>query len=104
MGKCDCHDACLHDVCIHAEIAECDRNGYIKKVLINGVWYVPETSLYSLEERATCNAWTIKRLKNENAELRELCASLYEFAYDEYPDGTELSFADRMRELRIEVE
>lgn len=39
----------------------------------------------------------------ENAKLRELCASLYEFAMSEYPDGTELNFADRLRELGIEV-
>ena len=39
----------------------------------------------------------------ENAKLRELCASLYEFAMSEYPDGTELNFADRMRELGAEV-
>ena len=39
----------------------------------------------------------------ENANLRELCASLYEFAMSEYPDGTELNFADRLRELGVEV-
>lgn len=39
----------------------------------------------------------------ENSKLRELCASLYEFAMSEYPDGTELNFADRLRELGIEV-
>lgn len=37
----------------------------------------------------------------ENAKLRELCASLYEFAVSEYPDGAELNFADRMRELGV---
>jgi len=37
--------------------------------------------------------------KLENAKLRELCADLYEFAMDEYPDGAELNFANRMREL-----
>lgn len=42
-------------------------------------------------------------LATENAKLRELCASLYEFAMSEYPDGTELNFADRMRELGVEV-
>ena len=47
---------------------------------------------------------TIRKLLNENAKLRELCASLYEFAMSEYPDGTELNFADRMRELGVEVD
>lgn len=39
----------------------------------------------------------------ENTKLRELCASLYEFAMSEYPDGTELNFADRIRELGVEL-
>lgn len=39
----------------------------------------------------------------ENARLRELCASLYEFSMSEYPDGTELNFADCMRELGVEL-
>lgn len=53
------------------------------------------------------DVWYSKELNayvSENAKLRELCASLYEFAMSEYPDGTELNFADRMRELGIEVE
>ena len=45
----------------------------------------------------------IEQLEDENAKLRELCSALYEFAYDEYPDSAELNFADRMRELGIEV-
>lgn len=44
-----------------------------------------------------------ERLADENAKLRELCASLYEFAMSEYPDGTELNFADRMCELGVEI-
>jgi len=44
------------------------------------------------------------QLREENAKLRELCSALYEFAYDEYPDSAELNFADRMRELGMEVE
>ena len=44
-----------------------------------------------------------KALRAENAKLRELCAALYEFAYDEYPDSAELNFASRMRELGVEV-
>lgn len=52
---------------------------------------------YIEAERAVCD------LEAENAELRELCASLYEFAMSEYPDGTELNFADRLRELGVEV-
>lgn len=43
-------------------------------------------------------------LRNENARLRALCADLYEFAMSEYPEGTEISFADSMRELGIEVD
>lgn len=43
-------------------------------------------------------------LEAENAKLRELCVSLYEFAMSEYPDGTELNFADRLRELGVEVD
>ena len=46
----------------------------------------------------------ILRLLEENAKLRELCAALYEFAYDEYPDSAELNFASSMRELGVEVE
>ena len=46
----------------------------------------------------------LSAIEDENAELRELCASLYEFAMSEYPDGTELNFADRMRELEVEYE
>lgn len=37
-------------------------------------------------------------------ELRKLVRQLYEFAYREYPDSAELNFADRMRELGIEVD
>ena len=36
--------------------------------------------------------------------LEELCAGLYEFAMSENPDGTELNFADKMRELGVEVD
>lgn len=42
-------------------------------------------------------------LQSENAKLRKLCVDLYEFAMDEYPDGAELNFANRMRELGVEV-
>ena len=42
-----------------------------------------------------------KEKEIENAKLRELCASLYEFAVSEYPDGAELNFADLMRELGV---
>lgn len=45
-----------------------------------------------------------RALQAENAKLRELCVSLYEFAMSEYPDGTELNFADRLRELGVEVD
>ena len=43
------------------------------------------------------------QLKAENAKLRELAQNLYRFSFDEYPDGTELNFAERLRELGIEV-
>lgn len=46
---------------------------------------------------------TILKLETKNAKLRELCSALYKFAYDEYPDSAELNFADRMRELGLEV-
>ena len=50
--------------------------------------------------------WMAKaaRFESENAKLRELCASLYEFAMSEYPDCAELNFADRLRELEVEVD
>ena len=53
-----------------------------------------EATIEYLHER--CKAEEV-----ESAELRELCASLYEFAMSEYPDGAELNFADRMRELGV---
>ena len=40
----------------------------------------------------------------ENARLRELVRKLYDYAYDEYPDGIELNFADQLRELGVEVD
>ena len=43
------------------------------------------------------------RLEAENAKLRELVLDFYKFSFDEYPDSTELNFADRLRELGIEV-
>lgn len=46
----------------------------------------------------------LQRANAENAKLRELCSALYKFAYDEYPDSAELNFADRLRELGVEVE
>jgi hypothetical protein len=48
-------------------------------------------------------ALVASRLEAENAKLRKLVQSLYRFSFDEYPDGTELNFADRLRELGIEV-
>ena len=43
------------------------------------------------------------RVEERCARLRELCSALYEFSYDEYPDSAELNFADRLRELGVEV-
>jgi len=39
----------------------------------------------------------------ENAKLRELCVDIYEMAYHEFPSAFEAAFADRMRELGVEV-
>lgn len=73
------------------------------------VWYVGWTDEH-VESCAECarglGAYAdslCDPLKAENAKLREMCVSLYEFAMSEYPDGTELNFADRMRELGVEV-
>ena len=60
---------------------------------------------YELEHCPACkNVADLQEALDENARLRELCASLYEFSMSEYPDGTELNFADRMRELGVEVD
>lgn len=64
-------------------------------------WRVEQVHAYGNWEDTYKRA---SELEAENAKLRELCSALYEFAYDEYPDSAELNFADRMRELRIEVE
>ena len=56
-----------------------------------------------LQERVERAMDKTLELAIENAELRELALSLYKFSVDEYPDGTELNFADKLRELRIEV-
>ena len=59
---------------------------------------------YELEHCPACkNVADLQEALDENARLRELCASLYEFSMSEYPDGTELNFADRLRELGVEV-
>lgn len=107
----------LRDDELPPELVVTNRDGSIEQA------YVPETRLYSLEERATCNAWTIRRLKGDNAKLRELlkdmwasmadchdiCATCKHFE-DEYEaaDGSfghtgECVFLRRMQELGIEV-
>ena len=43
-------------------------------------------------------------LMRENAKLRELVADIYEMAYYEYPSAFEMAFADRLRELGVEVD
>lgn len=43
-------------------------------------------------------------LGTENAKLRELVRDMYEMAYPEYPSAFEAAFADRMRELGVEVD
>ena len=68
-----------------------ERNKYFARAMTDAqVSYIEA-------ERAVCD------LEADNAKLRELCASLYDFAMSEYPDGTELNFADRLRELGVEV-
>lgn len=47
---------------------------------------------------------TLDALKAENERLRSFAQRLYAYAMDEYPDGTELNFADEARELGIEVD
>lgn len=42
--------------------------------------------------------------ESEVAKLRELVRDLYEMAYPEFPSAFEAAFADRMRELGMEVE
>lgn len=42
--------------------------------------------------------------KAENERLRSFAQRLYDYAMDEYPDGTELNFADEARELEVEVD
>lgn len=55
----------------------------------NGRWYRAET---------------VEAYVAEIAKLRELCADIYEMAYHEYPSAFEATFADRMRELGVEVD
>lgn len=43
------------------------------------------------------------QLQEENIKLRELVWDMYEMAYPEYPSAFEAAFADRMRELGVEV-
>ena len=43
-------------------------------------------------------------LETENAKLRELVRDIYTSAYYEYPSYFEVKFADRIRELGIEVD
>ena len=42
--------------------------------------------------------------RSEVAKLRELVRDMYEMAYPEYPSAFDAAFADRMRELGIEVD
>ena len=65
------------------------------------MWYI-QRELH-IEEIFPLTLEYLKDQQEENDRLRKLCASLYEFAMSEYPDGKELNFAYRMRELGIEV-
>lgn len=67
----------------------------------NGAWDYWYQRVHRAHDLAIDRITEIQRI--ENAKLRTLCLALYEFAYDEYPDGTELNFADCMDELGIEV-
>jgi hypothetical protein len=42
--------------------------------------------------------------KAENIKLRELVRDMYEMAYPEFPSAFEAAFADRMREMGMEVD
>ena len=92
----------LRDDELPPELVVTNRDGSIEQV------YVPETRLYSLEERATCNAWTIRRLKGDNAKLRELAKEMYcvisenNSLWDFRRDETK-AFHQQLQELGIEV-
>lgn len=45
---------------------------------------------------------TLDAAKAENERLRSFAQRLYAYAMDEYPDGTELNFADEARELGVD--
>ena len=64
---------------------------------------IKEGGMYYSGEYLDAIASRAESEQAENAKLRELCSALYEFAYDEYPDSAELNFADRLRELGVEV-
>ena len=55
-------------------------------------------------EQAIAATLGTQDLQAENAKLRELVRDLYEMAYPECPSAFEAAFADRMRELGIEVD
>lgn len=46
----------------------------------------------------------VTKMETENAKLRELVRELYEIAQPEAPSMFEAEFADRMRELGVEVD
>ena len=68
---------------------------------VDALTFRPYTAYASAPVTYSATTDPMSDLQRENAELRELCASLYEFAMSEYPDGTELNFADRLRELGV---
>lgn len=57
-----------------------------------------------LERALDASTSRVDELCVENEKLRRLVQRLYGFSFDEYPDGTELNFADELRELGIEVD
>ena len=65
-------------------------------------WYVGLTD-EGVRKRDEREAIETENLQAENAKLRELVRDLYEMAYPEYPSAFEAEFADRMRELGVEV-
>lgn len=54
---------------------------------------------------ADAEAWHLQwsAEHQENAKLRELVLDMYEMAYPEYPSAFAAAFANRMRELGVEV-
>ena len=66
--------------------------------------FVPEAESAELRRAAMETSLMLGATWKHCSKLRELCADIYEMAYHEYPSAFEAAFADRMRELGIEVD